>query len=182
MFNCFASTGNKMEGGAFFAFGEGTSRLYQEVGISKHDAAVACGMKGGELSKGNAVVFGNGQSAVFSNNNEAPSQFVWEGGSKGLVSDVSESDQVHGPWGNTVKDISGEFQSTVAGACHISFVMYGIDTRDGEEDSVVFNGNVIWKATREGLCTGPWQHVTGEMAKNIGVRTGYVPQSDQDLW
>jgi hypothetical protein len=174
-----------MEAGVFFAFGEGTSRLYQEVGISKHDAAIACEAKGGELSKGNAVLFGNGQSAVFANSNSQPSKFIWDGASNGLVTDVTESDQVHGPWGADGNDISGEFQSTFSGACQLSFVVYGMDSRDGEEDWVEFNDNVIWKSTLKidfgasqlERCTSPWQPATGELANNLGLSGGCVTLS-----
>ena len=61
------------------------------------------------------------------------------------VTDVGSAGNVHGPWGNDVTDVSivVEVPEDVA-ICEVSWRSWGIDSRDGEVDSVRINGEEVW--------------------------------------
>eukprot|EP01050_Picozoa_sp_SAG11_P017923 SAG11_NODE_2638_length_3142_cov_17.327637_4_plen_391_part_00 len=96
------------------------------------------------------------------------------------VTDVGSAGNVHGPWGNDVTDVSivVEVPEDVA-ICEVSWRSWGIDSRDGEVDSVRINGEEVWAmALRYNEHTG-WEQVRTavlNLFETIAWNGGTVPE------
>ena len=62
-----------------------------------------------------------------------------------LMTDVGERGLVHGPWGNDVTSVEKTFEfGGSGGSCEISWISFGLNSRDNEWERVFVNDVEVW--------------------------------------
>ena len=79
-------------------------------------------------------------------------------------SDSKMTGPMHGPWGNNVRQVSTHFRApladhaglSISNGCQITWRSWSMRSRDGEEDRLRVDGQIVWRLAARSDCSGGW--------------------------
>eukprot|EP01052_Picozoa_sp_SAG31_P026691 SAG31_NODE_2438_length_5695_cov_2.851501_2_plen_1345_part_00 len=81
--------------------------------------------------------------------------------------------KVHGPFGNDVTEVTMDVSiprgvhGETDRLCEITWTSWSIDSRDGETDRLLVNGDVVWEKVAHHSCDG-WEHGPSDFVQHYG--------------
>eukprot|EP01050_Picozoa_sp_SAG11_P011710 SAG11_NODE_1258_length_5362_cov_16.457534_4_plen_304_part_00 len=90
------------------------------------------------------VIGSNGETVILDETHNTANGWL-AGWSNSEITNVGSAGNVHGPWGNDVRDVTLEVRLPEDNAfCEVSWRQWAIDSRDNEVDSVTIDGEEVW--------------------------------------
>ena len=92
------------------------------------------------------VVGSNGETVILDETRSTASDGAAAAGwSNAEITNVGSAGNVHGPWGNDVRDVTLEVGLPAGNAfCEVSWRQWAVDSRDNEVDRVTIDGAEVW--------------------------------------